>query len=194
MPPAAADLQHAQLELNPSVPASDLVSASRSSRSPALVACRTESPCHLCEPARAERAGIASPRGAVDPLGASSGDVGFPAEDCRGLERDGVQRPSVELAGMPRRCGRSCCGRREASGQRSSTRAPPRTCDIVWGLLLAPAGAASRRLRGGRPGFALEPFLQLSLVLGHLLARLAAGERREDRPEQAVSLEVELDR
>src|SRR5262249_48828816 len=44
------------------------------------------------------------------------------------------------------------------------------------------------------PGSLSSRFLQLSLVLGHLLARLAAGERREDRPEQAVSLEGELDR
>ena len=46
----------------------------------------------------------------------------------------------------------------------------------------------------GGVGSLFEPFLELALVRRHLLARLAAGERRDDRPEQAVSLEVELDR
>ena len=98
--------------------------------------------------------------------------------------------PSRDLRHMPHG--------RQATWLGECSRMTPDTARVIArnisSMTLAQAGAASRRLPGGRPGLALEPFLELPLVRGHLLARLAAGERRDDRPEQAVSPEVELDR
>src|SRR3954471_5233508 len=55
------------------------------------------------------------------------------------------------------------------------------------------AGRGRSRLRWCASGVALEPLLQLLLILRHLLARLAPGERHEQLPD-AVPLEVEVDR